>query len=118
MWQMREAPRPNRFDTVEHRLRFLISVLQAHPNLVSLNLLFQRNLLGLLAHMPDLAQRLGTHLGSLSPSHSSDAPIDAMMNHSGTGGLLQGCRLLVIRLEPPPKQGFPLFAQVLQDIFA
>ncbi len=55
--------RKNRFDTVENRCRFVLSALSAHQNIISANQSFKRNLLDLLAHLPELLKRLGRHSG-------------------------------------------------------
>src|SRR3989338_8616687 len=55
--------RQNRFDTVENRCRLVLLALSAHQNIISANQSFKRNLLYLLAHMPELLRRLGRHSG-------------------------------------------------------
>lgn len=46
-------------DSLQGRIQLLMSILQRHPNFVTANLDFRRNVLEFLSHMPDVLKKLG-----------------------------------------------------------
>ena len=52
-------------ETIEDRLKLILSLLREHPDLVTANLQYRRSLLELYSHVPELQKALGDQFASL-----------------------------------------------------